>query len=402
LKTCTAGHPDKDSRMYRTLIFIVAALFSVISNAADQGVSGDTIKVGQVSDMSGATAVWGVPTTNGSRMRIDEANAAGGVHGRKIELIVEDGQYQVPVSVKASNKLLNRDKVFVMLGNMGTPMNNAMLPRQLRMGVANLFPVTAAVSMYEPLHPMKFSYYVSYRDQIRSAVRYMAEKTGATKVCMQTQATDYGHESELGYEQAVEALGLESVYLGRHKVTETDFVGTVTRMKNSGCEILFIGTIVTDTIQLYSAARKAGWDIPIVGNMVVQHPLIAAAADGAMEGLFSAGPIVNLDYTSPEYEGEWVGEWYDRYVERFGEEPVAQAQVAYVTADLMIRAMEAAGPDLTTEKMLAELEKIKNYEDPFGGQTLTFSPDKHQGSNSLFWSQIIDGKWVVLEKDLPY
>ena len=85
--------------MYRTLIFIVAALFSVISNAADQGVSGDTIKVGQVSDMSGATAVWGVPTTNGSRMRIDEANAAGGVQGRKIELIVEDGQYLVPVSV---------------------------------------------------------------------------------------------------------------------------------------------------------------------------------------------------------------------------------------------------------------------------------------------------------------
>jgi branched-chain amino acid transport system substrate-binding protein len=121
-----------------------------------------------------------------------------------------------------------------------------------------------------------------------------------------------------------------------------------------------------------------------------------------MEGLYSAGPIINLDYTSPEYEGEWIREWYDRYVERFGEEPVAQAQVAYVTADLMIRSMEAAGPDLTTEKMLAELEKIKNYEDPFGGQTLTFGPDKHQGSNSLFWSQIIDGKWVVLEKNLAY
>ena len=70
--------------MYRTLFFIVAAVFSVISNAADQGISDDTIKVGQISDMSGATAVWGVPTTNGTRMRIDEVNAAGGIHGRKI------------------------------------------------------------------------------------------------------------------------------------------------------------------------------------------------------------------------------------------------------------------------------------------------------------------------------
>ena len=185
--------------------------------------------MGQISDLSGATAVWGVPTTNGTRLRFDEVNAAGGIHGRMLELVVEDGQYQVPVSVKASNKLLNRDKVFVMLGNMGTPMNNAMLPRQLRMGVANLFPVTAAVSMYEPLHPMKFSYFVSYRDQARGGVRYFTEKTGAKKVCMQTQATDYGHEAELGYLQAVEELGLESVYLGRHKVTETDFVGTATR-----------------------------------------------------------------------------------------------------------------------------------------------------------------------------
>jgi branched-chain amino acid transport system substrate-binding protein len=388
--------------MQRNLVIFAVLMIPLVSPAADQGISDDTIKVGQVSDLSGATAVWGVPTTNGTRMRIDEQNAAGGVHGRKLELIVEDGQYQVPVSVKASNKLLNRDRVFVMLGNMGTPMNNAMLPRQLRMGVANLFPVTAAVSMYEPLHPMKFSYYVSYRDQIRSAVRYMAEKFGVKKVCMQTQATDYGHESELGYEQAVEALGLESVFLGRHKVTETDFVGTVTRLKNSGCEVLFIGTIVTDTIQLYSAARKAGWDVPIVGNMVVQHPLIAAAADGAMEGLYSAGPIVDIDYKSPEYDGTWIRDWYERYAERYGEEPVAQAQVAWVTADLMIRAMEAAGPDLTTEKMLAELENIRNYEDPFGGQTLTFGPEKHQGANSLFWSQIIDGKWVVLEENLPY
>jgi branched-chain amino acid transport system substrate-binding protein len=388
--------------LQRNLVIFAVLMIPLVSPAADQGISDDTIKVGQVSDLSGATAVWGVPTTNGTRMRIDEQNAAGGVHGRKLELIVEDGQYQVPVSVKASNKLLNRDRVFVMLGNMGTPMNNAMLPRQLRMGVANLFPVTAAVSMYEPLHPMKFSYYVSYRDQIRSAVRYMAEKFGVKKVCMQTQATDYGHESELGYEQAVEALGLESVFLGRHKVTETDFVGTVTRLKNSGCEVLFIGTIVTDTIQLYSAARKAGWDVPIVGNMVVQHPLIAAAADGAMEGLYSAGPIVDIDYKSPEYDGTWIRDWYERYAERYGEEPVAQAQVAWVTADLMIRAMEAAGPDLTTEKMLAELENIRNYEDPFGGQTLTFGPEKHQGANSLFWSQIIDGKWVVLEENLPY
>jgi branched-chain amino acid transport system substrate-binding protein len=373
-----------------------------VVGAADQCITDDKIVVGQISDMSGATAVWGVSATNGTRVRFDEVNAAGGIHGRKLELIVEDGQYQVPISVKAANKLLNRDKVFVMLGNIGTPANNANMPRQLRMGVANLFPVTAAVSMYEPLHPMKFSYYVSYRDQIRGGVRNFVEKTGAKKVCMQTQATDYGHESEFGYLSAVEELGLESVYLGRHKVTETDFVGTVTRMKNTGCEVLFIGTIVTDTIQLYTAVRESGWEVPVVGNMVVVHPLIASAADGGMEGLYSVGPIVMPDLDEESDDGRWRAKWHRDYRERFGEDANVQAQVGWVTADLMIRAMESAGPDLTTDKMLAELEKIQNYVDPFGGPTLSFGPEKHQGSDSLFLSQIIDGEWSVVQRDLSY
>jgi branched-chain amino acid transport system substrate-binding protein len=386
----------------RLFIGVIPLLAAGAAFAAEQGVTDDVIKVGQVSDLSGATAVWGVPSTNGTRMRIDEANVAGGVNGRKLEFIVEDGQYQVPVSIKAANKLLNRDKVFVMLGNIGTPANNAIMPRQLRMGIANLFPLTAAVTMHEPLHPLKFAYGVSYRDQIRGAVKYMAGKTGARQVCLQTQATDYGHESELGYEQAVAELGLESVYIGRHKVTETDFVGTVTRLKNTDCEILFVGTIFTDTIQLYTAVRNAGWNVPVVGNMVVLHPMIAAAADGGLEGLYSSSPLVMANLDEDSEAGRWRREWYARYKERFGTDANVQAQLGYVTADLMIKAMEAAGSDLTTAKMLAELENILDYVDPFGGPSLSFGPEKHQGADSLFLSQVVNGNWTVLEKDLSY
>lgn len=384
-----------------SLVMAIAATLPAVC-MADQGISDDMIKIGQVSDLSGATANWGVATTDGTRMRIDEANAAGGVHGRKLEFIVEDGQYQVPVSVKASNKLLNLDRVFIMIGNMGTPMNNANLPRQLRMGVANLFPVTGGVSMYEPLHPMKFSYYVSYRDQGRGGIRYMVETHGIEKVCLQTQATDYGHEVEIGYEQAVEENDLESVYLGRHKVTETDFVGTATRVKNTDCEMLFIGTITTDTIALYTALRNAGWDKPIIGNMVMLDPIIAAAADGGMEGLYSAGPLVVPDLDDDSEAGRWRKDWYARYESLFNSTPNIQSQIAYVTTDIMIQAMERAGPDLTMEKLLAELEKVDKYEDPFGGPTISFSATKHQGVDSIYLSQVIDGEWQVVARELAY
>ncbi|MGI9222615.1 MAG: ABC transporter substrate-binding protein, partial [Woeseiaceae bacterium] len=93
----------------------------VAENAGPRGVTADKIVIGSHTDLSGGLAIWGVPMTNGQRMRYEEANAAGGIHGRQIELIVEDTQYQMPLAIKATNKLLNVDDIFLMAGSMGTP-----------------------------------------------------------------------------------------------------------------------------------------------------------------------------------------------------------------------------------------------------------------------------------------
>src|ERR1700733_15498584 len=137
---------------------------AVSASAADsvRGVTDNEIIIGTYSDLSGVTAMWGVNNSNAWRMVFDQVNAAGGINGRKIRYIVEDNQYQIPRSVQAANKLINRDGVFVMVANGGTPMNNATMPEQLAKGVPNIFPYTAARSMYTPLHHMKFGYSASY------------------------------------------------------------------------------------------------------------------------------------------------------------------------------------------------------------------------------------------------
>ena len=366
-----------------------------------RGLTADSIRIGSHTDLSGGLAIWGVPATNGQRMRFDEVNAAGGVHGRMIDFIVEDSQYQMPIAVKATNKLLNVDDIFLMIGAMGTPMNIAVMPRMFEAGVPNLFPISAAVQMYEPLHPMKFSYFVSYRDQARAGMAHMSEKFGIGKACLQALATDYGAEVEVGFNQAVEELGLEVAYVGHHKGAETDFTGTVTAIKNSGCELLVLGPFVKDTILLYSAARDAGWDAPIISNMVSYVPEVAQAADGRTEGLYTVASFYMPEFETAE-ENSFPARWYARYLELFDEEPAAQSIIGYVIADVTVRALEAAGPDLTVEKVLAELEKIENYEDPFGGPSLTFGPDKHQGADFLYLYQVIDGRWRVVEERLPY
>jgi branched-chain amino acid transport system substrate-binding protein len=383
LVACGGGEPEGDSNLPR-------------------GVTSDTIVIGSHTDLSGGLAIWGVPTTNGQRMRYDEANAAGGVHGRKIKLIVEDTQYQMPLAIKATNKLINVDDIFLMVGSMGTPMNIALMPRMFEADVPSLFPLTAAVQMAEPIHPMKYSYYVSYRDQIRGGMHYMIEKNGFKNVCVQSVASDYGHENELGFEQAVEELGLNVVYSGSHKATETDFVGTVTAIKNSGCEMLVLGSLVKDTILLYSAARDAGWEAPIISNMVSYVPEIASAADGGMEGLHAAASFFFPDFEHEIAAGTWVGQWATEYKEKYGEDPAPQSVVGYVIGDLVVRALEQAGPDLKLENVLAAIEGVEKYEDPFGGPSLSFSPTKHQGGDYLNMYKVVDGKWLAIEKNLAY
>jgi len=366
-----------------------------------RGVTADTIRIGSHTDLSGVLAIWGVPMINGMRQRFDELAEAGGVHGRTIDFVVEDSQYQVPLAVRATNKLINVDKIFAMLGAMGTPHNNAVFDAMFEANVPSIFPLTAAVSMYEPLHPMKFSFFVSYRDQIRGGMRYLVEKNGFEKVCVQSLATDYGAEVGIGFAQSVEENGLEVVYEGRHKVSETDFTGTVTSIKNSGCEMLVLGPFIKDTIQLYTAARDAGWGGTVVANMVPYVPEIPAAAGGGMEGLYAAAPFFIPDFLGA-IEDEWVSGWHSDYVAKFDEEPAAQSVMGYVMADLLIQSLEAAGREVTVEKMLAALEGISHYDNPFGGPTMSFSPQKHMAGDSLNLYQVKDRKWTTVAKSLPY
>src|ERR1700675_4294529 len=159
--------------MLRNLLVILlgVALAQPASAQTVRGVTDNEILIGTYTDLSGVTAMWGVNNTNSWRMVFDETNAEGGINGRKIKYIVEDNQYQIPRSVQAANKLINRDGVFMMVANGGTPMNNATMPDQLAKGVPNIFPLTSARSMYEPLNRLKFGLAASYYDQMRSGVK---------------------------------------------------------------------------------------------------------------------------------------------------------------------------------------------------------------------------------------
>ena len=104
-------------------VAIVAA--AATASAQQRGVTATEVTFGMPTDLSGVAATYGVSSSNGVKMRFEEANEAGGIYGRKLKVIVEDQGYQVPKAVQACNKLINRDKVFAFVAPLGTPMNNA-------------------------------------------------------------------------------------------------------------------------------------------------------------------------------------------------------------------------------------------------------------------------------------
>ncbi len=179
--------------------------------AADQrGVTDTEIVIGTITDLSGVTAVQGVNNSDAIRMAFDEANDKGGVHGRKIKYIVEDNQYTVPRSVQAMNKLLNNDNIFIdAVQDGGTPMNDANMPAEFDERMCRTVPLTAARSMYEPFNRLKFAQYASYYDQMRSAVKYFAEKRGRKKFCVMYQDSDFGKDVLAGVVAQTEGVGME-------------------------------------------------------------------------------------------------------------------------------------------------------------------------------------------------
>jgi branched-chain amino acid transport system substrate-binding protein len=382
------------------MVGVIAAAGVAAAQRETRGVSKTEIVLGMHTDLSGPAATYGVSSSNAVKMRFDEANDKGGVHGRKIRLVVEDTQYQVPRAVQAGAKLINRDRIFAMVAGLGTPMNNALFKDQLEAGVPNLFPLSAARSMFEPFHKLKFYGAATYVDQVKAGINYFVIKKGKKAVCAMYQDTDFGKEVLDGVQAQVDKMKLKLVETTTHKPTDQDFTAQITKLKAAGCDLVVLGTIVRDSIVPYATARKIGWtDVDFLGSAATYDMFVAAAQGGVTEGLYAMG-LTDMPYRdtlSPTAQA-----WFDRYKERYKVEPNIGAIYGHVAADLTMVALEKTGPELTVDNFVRALESIRGYKDIFNGPEVNFGPDKHQGASSSFLAVVKSGRWVRLTEPLTH
>lgn len=387
-------------KMMRKLL-TVCAMFAALpltavttpAVAAAPGVSADEIVIGHVSDLSGPIALLGTPLRDGLLMRFDEANANGGVYGRKLRLVVEDAAYDPRRGVLATRKLIERDRAFAFIATTGTPVVMATMPLVLEAGRLHLFPFSPHEATYTPLHPLKFQNFAPYQDYMAAAARHMISRGNYQRSCLLYQDDEYGQEVMRGVEQGLETVGRELVARTSYKRGALDLSSQVARLRAANCDLVVLATVVRETVAAVTEARRQGWQVDMLvtasGYSAQTHEL----GGEALEGLYGVSVLPH-----PYREGASLAlaEWIAAYQARYSAAPNVWSVMGYTLADLFVRAAMAAGPEPDAESFARALENLSPQADIFGSPPYRFSAEDHLGNRRGRLAQIRDGRWQLL------
>ena len=378
--------------MRKTLTTLALALAAPLA-LATQGVTKDEIVVGSIQDLSGPIAGFGKQVRLGMMLRVDEANEMGGVNGRKLRLVVEDSAYDPRKAVLAAQKLVNQDKIFAMVGHIGTAQNMAAMPVQFEKNVFNFFPVTAARQMYDPFHRLKYSFAATYYDQMRVAAPMLYKEKGAKKACTIYQDDEFGLEVMRGAEDGLKTIGVELAEKTSFKRGATDFSSQVARMKAAGCDLVVLGTIIRETIGAIAESRKTGFGPTFLGSSAAYTDLIHKLGGKAMDGLYAT---MTVQHPYLDDASQPIRFWATKYKTKFNEDPTVFSVYGYLAIDNFIRAASKAGASLTTDSFIKAMDTMVVPPDFFGSAEMTFSPTKRLGSNASRLSKLEDARWKVV------
>jgi branched-chain amino acid transport system substrate-binding protein len=370
----------------------------------NEGISPTELVIGTHQDLSGPIKVWGVPVSNGMKMAVGEINAAGGINGRKLRMILEDNSYDPKKAVLASQKMIESDKIFAMVGPMGSPTVLAAQDILFDAGVLQLFPLTAAefTFKFDPSKPqerLKFNNLLPYVESTRAALKYMMDVKSFKKPCLMHQDDEYGRSVLQGFNEQLAAMKVTPASVTSYKRGASDFSAQVAKMKSDGCDMVMLGTVIRETIGAMSEARKLGWDVTFLGatpTNVLEVPLLGK---DAVEGLYAASGF-EIPYEDTA-KGK-VKDWLVNYKKEFGTDANTQAIIGYNAIMTFAYYANKAGKDLTGQKMLDELESGDQFLDIFNSPPTKFSKTNHLANTVTQVQQIQKGRWVLMKDSLSF
>ncbi|MFD1543507.1 ABC transporter substrate-binding protein [Nonomuraea guangzhouensis] len=354
----------------RPRVFAAAALVAAISvtgcstkatssaNAGAPGVSDSTIKLGMLVDLSGAFATSGKTSNTASQFAVDEINAAGGVCGRKIELVVRDHGYDVQKAVTAYDEVA--PQVLGFLNVYGSAITSALRDKISSNDVLVGLTAFAPTLLGDPhLLVVGATYDIQAINSVDWMVREGMLKKGDTLGHIYLQG-EIGENSLKGSTFATEKLGLKLA--GQQiKPTDADLTSQVNAMKAAGAKAILLDSTAKQTAAVASAAQAAGLDVPIMGTVATFSTslLSTAAAPALIKRYHRVSGVGLLSADTPA-----VKALADKWKAKFGaQQPESGGAVvlAYLSTHLWAKIISGTCGDLTRKGLLAARAKVTSF-----------------------------------------
>lgn len=373
---------------------LIASVAAVAGIAQAQTVSDNEIVIGTHIDLSGPAAAGMPMLRNGMQMKIDEVNAAGGVHGRKIKLIVEDNGSQPQQAVRAVQKLIKSDNVFAILNAFGSGPNAATVKIANDAGVMVFAPwaASAIVQKVSGNSPLLFTTVQNYDTTTANGLAWALKNWKSQKVGVIYQEGPFGDLVRAGVNSALKEAGQTVTAEAAYKVGDIDLSSQVAKLKAADVDLIISGTLVRESVAVMAEVKKLNWSqVKVLTTIPGRSTIVAKLGKEATEGMYGIGGWKLHD---PDTSDPAAKKFMADFKAKFNMEADENAANAYSYTAWFIAGLQAAGRNLTSQSLAKVMPTVAHQDfTTFSRQTFT---NNHVGPELASIDQIKGGKWVQI------
>ena len=387
-------------------------------SAVAQGASANEIRIGMSAAFRGSAAGLGAELYRGAQAYYSEINARGGIFGRPISVVALDDSYNPEPCIRNTIQLLDREKVFFLSNYVGTPTLTRALPVIKQYADQNVVLVgnfTGAQPQREaPYVDQVFNVRASYRQEMQALVERFWQ-AGARRFGVYYQVDAYGRSGTDGVARALAArdarIVAEATYV-RNATFDEDMGIAVTALREAGCDVVLCTGAYQGCAAFVRSARDAGFAVPISNVSFV-------GSDAMLALLVKHGRAKGRDYTRGLINSQVVPSYDDTTLPGVAEyralmdkhnppvpEAIRDAQYAprkysfislegYVNARVITEALKRAGANAGRPGFRQALESLRGLDLGIGAP-LTFTPERHQGLDSVYFTRVDSDHWVPI------
>ncbi len=346
----------------------------------------DTILIGEVGSLTGSEAAFGISTKNGIALAVEEANAAGGVKGKKLEVRVYDDQSKPEEAANATTRLITQDKVKVVLGEVASSNSLAMAPIAQEKKVPMITPSSTNPKVTEV---GDYIFRVCFIDPFQGFVmaKYARDELKFGKVAiLKDVKSAYSMGLAEVFERKFTEMGGKIVATESYSKGDSDFRAQLTALKKQKAEGIYVPGYYNDVGIIARQAKELGVKAVMMGGDGWDSDKLFELGGAAVEGAFVS------NHYSAEDPSPVVQNFITKYKAKFGGVPDSLAALGYDSAQVAIEAMKRA-PDLSGPALRDAIAQTKDFQGVAGKISLD---DKRNAVKPAVVLKVKDGKFAYV------